>query len=305
PRAFELILGLSSDPVFGPIILFGQGGTSVEVIRDKAVALPPLNMNLAADLISRTRISRLLKGFRDHPPVKIEAVQLALIQLAQLAADFPEIKELDINPLFADENGVLALDARIKVEPAEIKGADRLAIRPYPKELEETVKLSDGRALLVRPIRPEDEPAHHVFHSRLTPDDIHFRFFGLVREFPHSQMARFTQIDYAREMAFIATAPDPQGAAETLGVVRVATDPDNLRAEFAIIIRSDLKGHGLGHLLLDKIIRYCRARGTHEIVGEVMEDNKAMLTLAHHLGFKTAGFPEGGVVRLKLELQTS
>lgn len=302
PRAFELIVGVACDAVFGPAIMFGQGGTAVEVIGDTSLALPPLNMSLAAALIQRTRIAKLLGGFRDHPPADIKAVQLTLVQLSQIVCDHPEVVELDINPLFADERGVLALDARVKVARADSPGArTRLSIRPYPKQLEEPITLKSGRKVLLRPIRPEDEPAHQAYHARLTPEDIHFRFFGLVREFPHSQMARFTQIDYDREMAFIATAPDEQGKPETLGVVRIIGDPDNQRAEFAINVRSDQKGQGLGHILMEKIIRYSRERGTKVMVGEVLSDNRAMLDLAAQLGFKKVSASEG-IVRIELPL---
>ncbi len=287
PGAHELIVGVTTDAIFGPIILFGEGGTAVEVIKDRAVALPPMNMKLAAELIARTRISRLLAGYRDRPPADLDAIKLTLIQISQLIVDLPEIAELDINPLFADQNGVLALDARIRVHPSHQAGAERLAIRPYPKELEERVRLSDGRQITLRPIRPEDEPAHHTFISRLSPEDIRFRFFGLLREIPHSQMARFTQVDYDREMAFIATAPDEQGKPETLGVVRAIADPNNQRAEFAIVVRSDLQRQGLGKHLMRKMVAYVRARGTGELFMQTLRDNTAMQRLAKSFGFET------------------
>lgn len=156
------------------------------------MALPPLNMNLAGELISRTRVSRLLAGYRDRPAADLDAICLTLIQVSQLVVDIPEVAELDINPLLADEGGVLALDARVRVDRAAAPGPARLAIRPYPKQLEESIALETSRRVFVRPIRPEDEPEYNEFLSRLTTDDIHFRFFGLVREMPHSQMARFT-----------------------------------------------------------------------------------------------------------------
>ena len=302
PGAHELIVGATTDPIFGPIILFGQGGTAVEVIGDRAVALPPLNMSLAKELISRTRVQRLLHGYRHHPPADMKAVSLTCMRVSQMIIDIPEIQEIDINPLYADETGVLALDARVRVAPAEGVGLQRLAIRPYPKELEESFTLESGRQVLLRPIRPEDEPEHHTFISKLTPEDIRFRFFGMVKELPHSQMARFTQIDYDREMAFIASAPGTDGGRETLGVVRTATDPDNERTEFAIVVRSDLKGQRLGWKLLDKMIAYCRARGTQEMVGEVLSDNRAMLALAKRMGFECRAIPGEGVVETTLTL---
>lgn len=300
PGALELIVGVATDPVFGPVIMFGQGGVAVEIIADRAVGLPPLNMNLASEVISRTRVSRLLEGYRGRAPINRQAVELTLVQLSQLVVDFPEIVELDINPLFADPQGVLVLDARISVATAR-NDAERLAIRPYPKDQEEWFTMADGRKTLLRPIRPEDEPNHHIFVSKLTPEDIRFRFFGLVHELPHSEMARLTQIDYDREMAFVGEIDGPDGK-ETLGVVRTVTDPDNEKAEFAIVVRSDLKGSGLGKRLLVKMIEYCRSRGTKAIAGQVLRENSRMLTFVQHLGFIPTRTIDGDIVEVELDL---
>ena len=238
------------------------------------------------------------------PAADLDAICLTLIQVSQLIIDIAEVAELDINPLLADENGILALDARIRIERAAISGPARLAIRPYPKELEEDVTLGSGRRVLLRPIRPVDEPEHKELLSHLTADDIHFRFFGLIREMPHSQMARFTQIDYDREMAFIAKPAEGPDRGETLGVVRAVTDPDNVRAEFAIVVRTDLQGQGLGRALLEKMIRYCRSRGTGEVVGEVLPDNAPMLGLARRFGlFKSRRLPNSSAVEIRLSLR--
>ncbi|MBT3359822.1 MAG: GNAT family N-acetyltransferase [Rhodospirillales bacterium] len=302
PNAHELIIGSSDDNIFGPTMLFGHGGTAVEVINDTAIALPPLNMGLAAELISRTRISKLLKGYRDRPAVNMDAVKMTLMQVSQLIVDFPAIAELDINPLFADENGVLAVDARIRVKERPANEETRLAIRPYPKQLEEDFNLGDGRPTLLRPIRPEDEPEHYEFISKLTPEDIRFRFFGTVRQLPHSEMARLTQINYEREMAFIASALKEDGSRETLGVVRTNTDPNNERAEFAIVVRSDLHELGLGSKLLDKMIDYCKDRKTNWMVGQVLEDNRLMLQLAESKGFSRKRVMNEGVFEVTLKL---
>lgn len=301
PGAHEVFIGVTNDAIFGPVIVFGHGGTAVEVVNDSAVALPPLNMALARDLIDRTRISRLLRGYRDRPPVDMEKLCLTLMQVSQLIIDIPEIAEIDINPLLIDEKGVLALDARIRVAPAA--SLRHIAIRPYPEHLEETVTLTGGRPLKVRPIRPEDEAEHYAFLSKLTPEDTRFRFFGMVKELPHTQMARLTQIDFDREMAFIATGSSSTGESETLGVVRTITDPDNDRCEFAIVIRSDIKGQGLGHALLEKMVRYCRGRGTREMAGQILRNNEPMLELAENLGFRRKMIGDDGVVEVVLELQ--
>ncbi len=292
PRAHELIVGMTTDSIFGPVILFGRGGTAVEVIGDRAVALPPLNMSLARHLIERTRVYRLLKGYRDRPPADLDAICLVLTQVSQLIVDCPEIVELDINPLFADDEGVLALDARIRVAQTTQAGADRLAIRPYPRELEETITLPSGRKIFVRPIRPEDQPAHEAFAAHLTPEDLRFRLLGAHRAIPPSEMARLVQIDYDREMAFIAVDPEAREP-ETLAVVRCVIDPDNTRAEFAVMVRSDLKRAGLGTAMMKKMIRYCRDRGIGEITAQVLRENRAILNLTSKLGFQARPRPDG------------
>ncbi len=304
PDAVELIVGAATDRVFGPVILFGQGGIAVEVTGDSAVALPPLNTVLARDMIARTRVARLLAGYRSRPPADIEAILWTLTQLSQLVSDIPEIVDLDINPLLADGAGAIALDARMRVALADCSASslDRLAIRPYPRELEETIEF-EGRPLLLRPIRPEDGPAHLAFFDALTPDDVRYRMFVRIRELTASQLARFTQIDFDREMAFIATRDGADGRAQTLGVARVVADPDNVAAEFAVTVRSDLKGHGLGRTLMEKVIAYCRTRGTREIVGEALPQNTRVIRLARSLGFEVTPAPEDGTMRLRLPLE--
>lgn len=301
PQARELIVGVSSDPVFGPVVLFGQGGIAVEIMDDHAITLPPLNTVLARDLISRTRVSRLLSAYRNRAAADIDAICDTLIRISHMVIDIPEIVELDINPLFADHEGVIALDARIRVVETSGTGMDRLAIRSYPDELEEQV-MWQGEPLLLRPIRPEDGPQHIEFFRHLDPEDIRYRLFARVQALTPAQLARFTQIDYDREMAFIATRKRADGKSETLGVARVIADPDNIAAEFAIIVRSDLKGKGLGKLLLAKLIAYCRARRTQEIVGETLCHNKALLELVREFGFDVVESSEE-TTSLRLDLR--
>ena len=298
--AHELLAGIAVDATFGPTIVFGCGGTAVEVIGDRAIALPPLNAVLARDLISQTRVQALLRGYRDRAAVDMAALEQVLIKLAQLAADMPEICELDINPLLADEHGVLALDARIRIQAAVQKDMRHLAIRPCPVDLDEEVVLR-GHELLLRPIRPEDFLQHQRFLARVNAEDMRTRFFVALRELPPRDLAHLTQIDYEREMAFIAVEKTESGVQETLGVGRVCTDPENVEAEFAILVRSDMKGQGLGTLLLEKLIRYCRERRTQRIVGQALNDNVRMLQLAKDRGFRLE-FGKAGIVEMSLTL---
>jgi acetyltransferase len=302
PGAHELYMGVHVDPVFGPIIRFGHGGVASKTIGDFAVGMPPLNLSLAQELIERTRISRLLTGPGTQNKADIDEISRTLIQITQLIIDIPQIAALEINPLFSDEQGVLALGARIWISKTDLDGPDRLAIRPYPKELEECVQLKDGSQVILRPIRPEDAPAHLEFIRRLDTEDLRLRFFGVVSEFEFSDMPKFTQIDYDREMAFIATT-EQRGEPITLGVVRTSTRPDNSTAEFAIIVDSSMKGLGLGSLLMDKMIRYTRARNTVKLEGETLPENKGMIGLSRKFGFDVKIDYEDDLVIMSLPLQ--
>ncbi len=300
PRAHELIVGVATDPVFGPVILFGQGGTAVEVIRDRAVALPPLNMALAADLVSRTRVASLLAGYRDRAAIDMRALNTTLLQVSHMACDLAELVELDINPLLADDRGVIALDARVKVRAAAKGLADeRLAIRPYPAQLEEEVQL-EGQPVRLRPIRPEDGPRLQSFYAHATPADMRLRFFLTRREVPQTELARYSQIDYDREMTFIALPADESDG--MLGEVRAVCDPDNQRAEFAIQVATGSQHHGLGRLLMEKMLRYLRERGTRELVGECLAENTSMGRLARSLGFEVKPNDDGGTLDMRLGL---
>ncbi len=298
PKAHELLVGLADDPTFGPVLAFGQGGTAVEAIDDKALALPPLDLVMARNLIARTRVFRLLKGYRNVPPAKTEDIALTLVKLAQLAADVPEIRELDINPLLADETGVLALDARIAVAPldAAMKRAGsygRFAVRPYPSEWEQQLTLADGSKIFVRPIRPDDEAVLRAFLEKITAEDLRLRFFAPIKDFSHAFLARLTQLDYARAIAFAAF--DKPGG-DLLGVVRLHADANHEKGEYAILIRSDLKGRGLGWALMELMIRYARGEGLTAIEGQVLKDNVTMLQMCRELGFSVADDPEDGTI---------
>ena len=293
PGALELLVGLVEDPVFGPVVAFGQGGTAVDILRDTSLELLPLNALLARRLMARTRVWQLLQGYRSSPPAKIEAVVEVLIRLGQLAADHPEIRELDINPLLADTAGVVALDARLRIAPARSAGASRLAIAPYPQQLETIERLRDATVLRMRPLRPEDEPMLHDLAAHMSHEDLRLRFFTPVSGLTHAVAARLSQLDYDRELALLA---ELDGTA--LGVVHFFADPDKLRAEYAIAVRSDWKGRGLGYLLMNRLIEIARQRGIGELVGEVLHENEPMLRMCRELGFAIAPQPHDPAVML-------
>ena len=292
PKARELILGLADDPTFGTVIVFGHGGTAVEIINDKALALPPLDLHLACDLIERTRVSRLLRAYRDVPAVKQDSVATVLVKLSQMAADIPEIRELDINPLLADETGVLAVDARVAVRSAARKfggsGPANFAVRPYPSQWQRHLEVKDGWRVFARPIRPEDEPLIHELLRHVTLQDTRLRFFAPMKEFSHEFIARLTQLDYSRAMAFVAF---DETSNEMVGVVRIHSDSIYENGEFAILLRSDLKGRGLGWALMQLIIEYAKSEGLKVISGEVLQENLVMLQMCRELGFEVKTDP--------------
>ncbi|WP_157016077.1 bifunctional acetate--CoA ligase family protein/GNAT family N-acetyltransferase [Mesorhizobium xinjiangense] len=303
-HAHELILGVSQDPIFGPVVLFGAGGTAVEVIDDTAVALPPLDTVLAGDLIERTRIARLLAGYRDRKPADREAIIAALHGLSQMIVDFPCIVGLDINPLLADADGVVALDARIEIDPSAVEQTGPnplLAVRPYPSGWEDDIEL-DGTVYHIRPIRPADVALFPDFFARTSSDDIRLRFFAPRKHFPHEMLVRLSQLDYEREIAFVALDTSDDGALAAIG--RLASDPDKASAEFALLVRSDQQGRGLGWTLLTKLIAYGRAEGIARIEGNVLADNSRMLAMSRDFGFVITPHPSEGNLKLAtLELR--
>jgi acetyltransferase len=306
PNAHELLMGVYQDRLFGPMILFGAGGTATEIIHDTAVALPPLDAELARDLMEQTRIYKLLEGYRDRPPADLAAIAETLRRLSQLVVDCPAVKELDINPLLADETGVIALDARLRIEPSEVEMAGpnpNLAIRPYPNQWERWIATDNGYRVFVRPIKPADEHLYEDFVAKLSREDIRFRFLTPRKEFSHKFIARLTQIDYSRAMAFVALDKEQK---ELLGVARLAADPDYLKGEYAIIVRSDLKGTGIGWALMRHLIRYAEKEGLRELVGDVLASNQSMLEMCRALGFEIAADPEDLSIRkVRLKLPTN
>ena len=299
PHAQELLLGATTDPTFGPCLLFGNGGVAAEVIGDRVLGLPPLSGALAMDMIDRTRVAKLLKGYRDRPPARMEAISAALVALSDLVVDHPEIAELDINPLLADEHGVVVVDARIILHAADDR-RPALAIRPYPAELVHSVEIG-GLAITMRPIRPEDFGSLVAMAERTDPKDLQLRFHGAIRTVSSPAAARLSQIDYDREMVFVAEMQD-----ETVGgVVRLVFDPNFESAECAIIVRTDLQLRGIGQALLSQALRYARSRGAVRVWGDVMSENAKTLDLARRLGGSLAGSPaDRALTRVTISLET-
>ena len=280
--AYEIALGVRSGERFGPVICFGQGGTEAEIINDMAYGLPPLNMHLAREIMAQTRLYQRLR-YSLLRRADLNAVALTLVKVSQMVIDLGELVELDINPLRLNAKGVVALDARVQLAPKA--PAHRLAIRPYPKELEETLSPNDEKELLLRPVLPEDEPSLQALVSRASPEDLRLRFFQPIRELSHQMAAALTQIDYHREMALVAVGPGLPGKAEIYGIVNLSADPNGERAEYSIIVDRAMMRLGLGNLLMRRIIDYARRRGIGEIYGEVLQENKPMLQLDRTLGF--------------------
>lgn len=299
--AQELILGVARDPVFGPVILFGAGGVAVEMLQDTAVGLPPLDTALASDLVERTRVGALLAGFRGRPAADAQALHAALVALSHMIEDLPAIVGIDVNPVLADASGVIALDARLEIDPA---GLDRpapnpdLAIRPYPAAWREVVAIKDG-TMTIRPILPVDAYLYPDFLARLDPEDIRMRFMAPRKHFPDEMGLRLSQLDYDRDMAFVAI--DAEGA--LAGVSRMSCDPDRTSAEYALIVRSDLGGRGLGTALMRRLIDYARAEGVKRLEGMVLAENRGMRSLVTKLGFTIEPMhEEPGVVMSRLVL---
>jgi acetyltransferase len=302
--AQELRVVVEHDPLFGPLIMLGEGGVEWRAEDQAAVALPPLNMNLARYLVIQAIKSKKIRGRSGLRPLDIAGLSQVLVQVSNLIVDCPEIQRLDIHPLLASGNEFTALDVTLDIAPFNGNSESRLAVRPYPQQFEEWVVLKNGERCLFRPILPEDEPLLQQFISQVTKEDLYYRYFSEINEFTHDDLANMTQIDYDREMAFVAVHPTASGT-EILGVTRAISDPDNIDAEFAVLVRSDLKGLGLGRRLLEKLINYTREHGLERLNGITMPNNQGMIALARKLGFEVDIQLEDGIVGLTLKLASS
>jgi acetyltransferase len=303
-KGYELIVGSSIDRQFGPVILFGAGGLMVEVFKDSALALPPLNRTLARRLIERTRIAQALAGVRGRKPVDMAALETLLVQFSNLVADFSEIAEIDINPLLAAPGGVVALDARVVLTPADLPEASRprLAIYPYPSRYTKAHHLGDGTEILVRPVRPEDEPLIVDLHEGHSEHTIRMRFFGMVRRLTRDSLIRLCHLDYGRALALVAVHRGADGGPHAIGVARYHRHGESGEAEFAVVVTDAWQGKGVGRLLMRQLIDAARERGVTRISGGVLQENTAMLGLMSDLGFTIRPTEDSGVVQAVMDL---
>ncbi|TAL16738.1 bifunctional acyl-CoA synthetase/GNAT family N-acetyltransferase [bacterium] len=297
----EIILGIKTDPAFGPVILFGMGGIFTEIYRDKSIGFPPMNLLLARRMIEKTRIFTLLGGYRGKPPANLPLLEEIIVRLAYLAADFPEIRELDINPLVLVGENLLAVDARVIVEKTPVKSPDHLVILPYPNQYESFWVTNSGIAVIIRPIRPEDEPAVKEMLDTLSAENLYFRFFQQIKELGHARLAGFCQVDYDREIALVAVE-EPPGKERILGMCHLKMHPGREYAELAVVIGERWQKQGLGRKLVSAGIAIAKEKGVGKITGAILPGNEGMLHLAKKLGFEVVEDMGEGVWRIEREL---
>jgi len=298
----ELLIGSKQDPDFGPLILFGAGGAFTEALQDAMVDLPPLNLLLARRLIEKTRVFKMLQGFRNIPPANLDLLSEILVRVSQLVTDFPEIVELDINPLSVVSGRFVGLDARMVVQPSTIKAPRHLIIAPYPNQYESDWMMRDGTPVLLRPMKPEDEPLVSDFLGRCSEETVYFRYFRLIKKWTHEMLIRFTQNDYDREMGLMAIG-QPPGPEIMMGVSRLVMEANRETAEFAVIIADPWQGKGLGPKLVEDITAIARERGVKLLWGEVLATNQPMLDMVKRLGFSLTRQIESQTFRVEMELQ--
>ncbi len=299
PNSRELMIGIMRDPVFGPVISFGSGGTNVEIMGDSAISLPPLNRRLAQDLIGRTKVAKMLTAFRQMPAVNMELLIDILVRVSNMACELPWIQEMDINPLMVDEKGAVAVDARIRVDYPKPSAHPyhHLAIHPYPAHLVTPVQLNDGTEIIIRPIRPEDAEIEQQFVRDLSSESKYFRFMNSIRELSLEMLVRFTQIDYHNEMALVAVKPHGDSE-EELGVARYMTNVDNTSCEFALVVSDRWQKKGIARLLMQKLVEVARNRGLETMEGQVLANNVRMLALMISLNFQISNDPDDTGIKL-------
>jgi len=285
---YEIILGAKTDPLFGPAILFGMGGVGVELFKDVAIGLPPLNQTLARRIMEETKVYKLLEGYRNVPPANIKLTEEVMVRFSQMLVDFPQLKEVDINPLFINEKEAFALDARVVIDKEQVfeklKPHEHLVISPYPKKYETLWKLRDGRTVLLRPIRPEDEPLWLEMFKNFSEESIRYRFFHIIKDTPHEMRIRYCNIDYDREIAIVPELTENEKR-KILGVVRVPILPDQKTGEVAVIVADPWQGLGLGSKMMDYMIEICKDKGLETIYGVMLPDNYRAIELFKKMGF--------------------
>jgi acetyltransferase len=301
---YEVIIGAKKDSLFGPVIIFGTGGIGVEIYKDFSVGLPPLNQTLAKRMIEETDIYHILKGYRNKPPANIRLLEEILVRFSNMLVDLPMIKEFDINPLVIDAENARALDARITIDIESVfKKAEphsHLVISPYPKRYEHTWKLHDGRQVLLRPIKPEDEPMWLEMFGRFSESSIRYRFFHQVKDTPHDVRVRYCNIDYDREIAIVAEL-DVEGKNKIIGVSRVVIESDKRTGEIAFIVADPWQGLGLGTRLVDYIIDICREKKVETLYASVLSENRQAAKLLKKMGFSMEP-DEEGISKARLDL---
>ena len=298
----ELLIGSKQDPDFGPLILFGAGGTFTQVLQDVTVDLPPLNLLLARRLIEKTRVFKMLQGYRNIQPANLDLLSEILVRVSQLVTDFPEIVELDINPLAVISGRFVGLDARMVVQPSTVKAPRHLIIAPYPNQYESDWMMRDGTPVLLRPMKPEDEQLVSDFLGKCSEETIYFRYFRLIKKWTHEMLIRFTQNDYDREMGLMAIG-QPPGPEIMMGVSRLVMEANRETGEFAVIVADPWQGKGLGPKLVEEVTGIARERGVKLLWGEVLASNQPMLDMVKRLGFSLTRQIESQTFRVEMELQ--
>jgi acetyltransferase len=304
-QGYEVIIGAKTDPLFGPVILFGMGGIGVELFKDFAIGIPPLNQTLVRRMMEETKVHQLLKGYRNVPPANIRLLEGIVVQFSQMLLDFPQLKEVDINPLFINENEALAFDARIVIDRErvfqKVEPHQHLVISPYPKKYETLWKLRDGRTVLLRPIKPEDEPLWLEMFQNFSEESIRFRFFQIIKDTPHETRVRYCNIDYDREIAIVPELTE-DGRKKILGVARVSIEPDRKAGEIAFIVADPWQGLGLGTKMVDYTLEICKDMKIETVYALILPDNYRAISLMKKMGF-TIEYSGEGTVRATLNLK--
>jgi acetyltransferase len=307
-KGYEVIIGGKTDPLFGPVILFGMGGVGVELFKDYSIGLPPLNTTLIRRMMEETKVYQLLKGYRNVPPANLKLLEETMLLFSQLLIDFPQIKEIDINPLLINEKEACILDARITVDKAKVfrkfEPHEHLVISPYPKRYETMWTLRNGQEVLLRPIKPEDEPLWLEMFQSFSEEAIRYRFFQLLKDTPHEVRVRYCNIDYDREIAVVAELSE-ENRKRILGVGRLSIEPDGKTGELAFIIVDQWQGQGLGTKIVDHVLEIAKEMGIETVYAIMLPDNKRALNLTKKMGFKLEHLSDGtvkGVLDLKEEM---